>query len=128
MAMSRRVLARSVVDQLLSGTSAKTLMPQLAAYIVEQRLTAHTEEIIGDIAYELSRRGDVEVAVTTARPLTEELRALVMEFVRQSDRKATDITLIETVDESFIGGIVIETPDKRFDASVASSLKQLKTT
>ena len=101
------------------------MIPQLAAYIVDQKLVNHVEEIIQDIAYEISRRGVLDITVTTARPLTDDLRRLVKEFVSQQQQVDT-IEFTETVDESIVGGIVIETPDKRFDASVASRIKQLK--
>ncbi|MFZ2494154.1 MAG: F0F1 ATP synthase subunit delta [Candidatus Saccharimonadales bacterium] len=125
MAISRRVLARSIASKLIDGADAQVLIPQLAAYIVDQKLVNHVEEIIQDIAYEISRRGVLDITVTTARPLTDDLRRLVKEFVSQQQQVDT-IEFTETVDESIVGGIVIETPDKRFDASVASRIKQLK--
>ena len=125
MAISRRVLARSIASKLIDGADAQVLIPQLAAYIVDQKLVNHVEEIIQDIAYEISRRGVLDITVTTARPLTDDLRRLVKEFVSQQQQVDT-IEFTETVDESIVGGIVIETPNKRFDASVASRIKQLK--
>ena len=125
MAISRRVLARSIASKLIDGADAQVLIPQLAAYIVDQKLVNHVEEIIQDIAYEISRRGVLDITVTTARPLTDDLRRLGKEFGSQQQQVDT-IEFTETVDESIVGGIVIETPDKRFDASVASRIKQLK--
>ncbi len=127
MSMSRRVLARGVARELAAGVDIHVLAPQLAAYVIEEGMTKQLDELINDIVYECALRGDSQVVVTTARPLTEDLRTLVMNFVRTHESAST-ISLAEVVDSSLVGGIVIETPSRRFDASVASSLKQLKMT
>lgn len=127
MIISRRRIARSIAADLRGGADIHGIAPRLAAYMVEQRLTGQFDEIVRDIAYELARLGRLEATVTTARPLSDDLRELVRDYLRGHDKQA-DIVLNETVDESIIGGIIIETPSHQLDASVRSTLKQLKTT
>lgn len=127
MIVSRRVLARALAAQLLDGEPLAQLVPKLAAYLIDNRLTGQIDEVVGDIAYELSQNGVVEASVTTARPLTDELRAVVKQYIEQHET-APHIILNESIDPTLLGGIVVETPSSRLDASVATTLKKLKTT
>lgn len=125
MKLSRRVLARYIATELQSGKNRKEVVNLLAAYIVEHRLHGQLELILADIATNLATLGHVEATVTTARPLTDELRTELLDYVKRVEG-SSDITLNESVDPSLLGGVVIETPGKRFDASVATKLKRLR--
>jgi F-type H+-transporting ATPase subunit delta len=70
-----------------------------------------------------SARGIVDVTVKTAVPLTPELRARLIEAASRYTGKRAH--LIETVDPSLIGGMVVQVGDDKIDASVASRLKAL---
>ena len=66
-------------------------------------------------------RGRVEARVRTAVQLTRKLRARISEWV--GVHTGMEAELVETVDESLIGGMVIEIGDRKFDASVAARLR-----
>ncbi|HYU35431.1 MAG TPA: ATP synthase F1 subunit delta [Thermoanaerobaculia bacterium] len=69
------------------------------------------------------RRGQVDVFVRTAVPLTAELRARLSDSLAGfTGRKPT---LFEKVDPAVIGGMVVEVAGKKIDTSVASRLKDL---
>ncbi len=77
-------------------------------------------------AYRLAHEalhGRVEVHVTTAAPLTDELRAKLKDVVDEHTGK--EAVLVEAVDESLIGGLVVQIGDQKFDASVATKLTAL---
>jgi len=67
--------------------------------------------------------GHVQVFVSSATPLTDELRDKVREVANRQTGKQADI--VEEIDESLIGGLVLRIGDKKLDASVASRLKTL---
>lgn len=73
---------------------------------------------------ELDRlRKRVEVQVTSAVPLTDELRHRLAAAVEgQTGRKAR---LDERVDESLLGGMVVQIGDRKIDASVTTRLEGL---
>ena len=66
------------------------------------------------------------VYVTSAIPLTEEARDDIKAKLKASGEVEENIELITKVDESIIGGIIIEFGGKRYDASVAHQLDTLK--
>lgn len=123
MKVSRRVLARFVAEQLVAGN--KDVVAQLAAYVVEHKLQSQLELIIADIAANLSTLGHVDATVTVARPLDDQLRADIVAYVQRIE-DAKSVSLEEVVDPSLIGGVVIQTPNQRFDSSLATKLKRLR--
>lgn len=77
-------------------------------------------------AYALARKelhGRVQVQVRTAASLTDELRERLKDVAGEYTGKEAD--LVETIDESLIGGIVVQIGDQKFDTSVATRLKRL---
>ena len=66
----------------------------------------------------------VEVAqVTTAVPLTKELEKTILKRVQES--MDADVSLVNVVDPSIIGGFVLRVGDKEYDSRVAYRLEDL---
>ena len=70
-----------------------------------------------------ARRQIAEGVVTTAIPLRESIRSKLLEAT--SRRFGRQIRLVEVVDDSIVGGIVIRFGDEKIDASVAAELGKL---
>ena len=68
----------------------------------------------------------VSVTVTTAVPMDDDLRAKVRAKA-EADLKAP-VYLVERVDPSIIGGIMLEVRGKRYDASVRAQLANIRKT
>lgn len=125
MAVSRRALTLAIATRLHEGEPKEQVLKELAAYIVTYHLQKEVPRILGDIRLRLAELGTMSATVTTARPLDTALRTQVEHYVA-SLSGAESVELIEVVDPAIKGGIVIETPDKRYDASISSKLKQLR--
>lgn len=125
---SRRVLARTIAQKLVAEPArTRHWIEVLATYLVEHNRTHEAELIMHDVQHELyEQAGELLVEVTSARPLTEEIRTQLKEALTEQTR-AQRITLQETVDPSLIGGLVARTPDAELDASVRASLQRLAT-
>jgi len=65
------------------------------------------------------------VKLTTAVPVSEELKKTIMDKIR-ADKHLKSIELITAVDESLIGGFVLEVGDELVDGSIAFDLKNIK--
>jgi F-type H+-transporting ATPase subunit delta len=61
--------------------------------------------------------------VTTAVPLTDALKEKVLEKIKKETNK--NISLQNIVDESIIGGFILQIGDKQIDASVSGKLNSL---
>lgn len=123
---SRRNLARYTVDRLLAGESAPVVGKKLAAAIVDSGLSIEPEFLLGDIAWELERRGEMAVGkITSAHGLDDKIRAeLTSQLKKATGAKA--VLLEEDQDKSLIGGLRVETASRVWDFSVARKLAQLR--
>lgn len=125
MSVSRRVLARHIAQQLAAGANRGKLLQELAAYLVVHKQVAQLDMVIADIARNLADMGTVKATVTVAHPLSDELKQAVEAYVARIEHADT-VQINEVVEPTQLGGIVIETPRKRFDASVLAQLKRLR--
>ena len=100
---------------------------------VLETLTAMREDndldLVKDVAHQYKTLVDqddktVSVTVTTAVPMDDKLRGEVSAKM-EKDLKAP-IYLVERVDPSIIGGIVIEERGNRYDASVKAQLVNIR--
>lgn len=100
---------------------------------VLETLTAMREDndldLVKDVAHQYKTLVDqddktVSVTVTTAVPMDDKLRGEVHAKM-EKDLKAP-IYLVERVDPSIIGGIVIEERGNRYDASVKAQLVNIR--
>ena len=69
-------------------------------------------------------KGILAVRVITASPLTPELKTKIVGVIKQHSN--LDVKIKNIVDSSILGGFIIETDDKRFDASVKKQLEEIK--
>jgi F-type H+-transporting ATPase subunit delta len=69
------------------------------------------------------RSGRVEVFVQTAHPLNEALRNQLRDVA--SKRTGLVADLVERVDDSLIGGMVVQIADDKFDMSVSTQLARV---
>jgi F0F1-type ATP synthase delta subunit len=124
--VSRRSLASYAVDQIMAGRPATQIAKQLAASLASDGKTGEMEFLIGDINWELERRGELAIAkVTSATPLSRELAKELADQLRGAT-KSKQVLLDENIDKSVIGGMRIETSAKVWDATVSRKLSKLR--
>lgn len=121
MRITRRKLAAFMADKLASGAPADDVLQQAAAYLIETKQTHDVELLVRDVEDELMRRGIVVADVTAARPLSGEAKAAIARLL-----DAKDLHVRETVDASVLGGIKVEVPGKRYDATLRRRINLLK--
>ena len=123
--LSRRELARSIAAQLQAGADSHALMQSVAAYMIQHKMLAQTDMLMQDIADELQRlTGHVSAQVRAVYPLTENVQQALKEFV-VATTGARSVELAIEQDDSLVGGVVIRTSGREFDASVRRKLNQL---
>lgn len=115
----RRVLEELITRTRVSETSASFLRVLLH----NQRITElkYISERFGQVLDD--RRGVVATKVTTARPLTEDLKATLMETM--STVAGRKVRLSFSTDEAIIGGVVTQIGSTIFDGSVQGQLERL---
>lgn len=123
-AITRRAVARHVAEQLVDGDAVATIT-QLAAYLVATHKTKQVDRYIADIEVELAARGVVVADVTTARPLSDELRKNV-EALIATQTGGRHVALREHVDKGIIGGMIVRSAGTEYDRSIKRAVRALR--
>ncbi|MDO5734104.1 MAG: ATP synthase F1 subunit delta [Eubacteriales bacterium] len=95
--------------------------------LVDNGRIARLPEIAADfktLAY--SELGLLEVEVTSASPLSEEQKGRLIESLSRKTKQK--INLIETLDPSIIGGLIVAYGGQRLDGSLKTSLEHFRQT
>jgi len=69
-------------------------------------------------------KGIVDVIITSAETLDAKTKATILEKVKSTVNG--ELSVVEKIDDSIIGGFIVNVEDKQIDASVASQLTNLK--
>lgn len=93
--------------------------------LCEKRMVHHIDECVREYERLYNEDNNIKVVnVTTAKPMKEEI---VNKLITKLEEKTGgNIVLKRRVDESCIGGIIIEMDGKQIDSSVKSGLGQIK--
>ena len=121
--LNRSKVADYTAQQLLdTSTNRAELVTQVAAWLKDAKSTRQMNYLVQDIATKLAEANYVFVVITTARPLNDESRTTILTFLRQQYDDTTQFEIVERIDTSLIGGVLIDTPKGSLDASVKSKL------
>lgn len=124
MKYSRTDIAKAFVKQ-ADKHGVKKATQETAALILEQGLHGQIDQIIDDIAEQYAKqKGIVEAQVTTAFPLTKDLKAALTEKIKKRTN-AQKVTIHEIVDPSLLGGVIVTAPDMELDLSLKTKLAKL---
>ena len=124
--ISRRSLARYAADQLLGGSSAKSVAKHLAAALINSRSEKAASLLLDDINYELQSRGHLSSAMlTSARPFSASSKKQITSLVKKL-AQVRQVVLAEQIDKSVIGGVRIQTAEGTWDKTVTAELSRLK--
>lgn len=124
--ISRRLVVNSLIDMLEAGRSEKEVAETLAAYLIENRQTRDLKLYLRDLELATENRFDLTtVYVASARKLTPKTRKEVEQLVKTA-RNVKNVEMVESIDESLVGGIVVKTADAELDGSVRTKLRKLR--
>lgn len=117
----------SVIKAVLQGKGVEELTSSFIALLVNKGRELNLPEIAKAFIEQYNVLKHIRtVKITTAAPLQESARQAIVQKVVGALPHET-INLKVMVDESLIGGFVLETEDKLYDASVKKALNDIKT-
>lgn len=124
--ISRRRLARELVRLIAQAPTRRAeLLKQAAAYLVVTKRAKQAHLLLSDIAAELLRaQGHLAAEARTAFRLEPATRQQII-TVLQKATGAKTIELTETLAPELLGGVVVRTPGRELDTSVALQLKRI---
>lgn len=97
---------------------------ELLAILIEDRAVRVLPQLARQVLREADRiEGVARVRVTSAEPLTDELRRKLRESLGRDGR---NVFLEETVDPAIVGGFILREEDRLLDLSVQASLRAME--
>lgn len=122
--LPRRKIAAYFADQLQKGHN---VTQQLAAYLVDERRVREAALIVRDIEVAMADRGVLLADVSSSRSLARDTEKAIAQFLKKKT-DARDVRLRTHIDTDLLGGVLIETPSDRLDATLRHRLNQLTAT
>lgn len=123
---TRRQLATVIFDLYRRGYNRSKLSQAVAAYLIRENRTGELASLLRDLAALEQQSGRLEVVVSSATPLSDSVSAEIKRLMQRLYHTHTRVLLHKTVDATMLGGLLLETADKRLDLTIRSALQQLK--
>lgn len=120
--LSRRKIAVILADELIAGRN--DIVQKLAAYLIETKRTRELSLYVRDIESALSERGVLLADVSSCHELDSATQQTIVEYLSKIN-DTRNVHLRMTIDNDLLGGVKIETPDKRLDATLRHRINQL---
>jgi ATP synthase F1 delta subunit len=124
--VTRSVLVRNILT-LLDGNSSRKVSGVIAEFLLKNGRTNELQSILRDVS--LARREShniVEVTAVSASPLLARHESEIRKNIKKLYPDARKVIINSKIDESLIGGIKLEFPDRQLDMSVESRITKLR--
>ncbi|HET9850570.1 MAG TPA: F0F1 ATP synthase subunit delta [Candidatus Saccharimonadales bacterium] len=115
-----------VLSKLSGELPTKKFVAETASYLLSERRTGELESLARDFVNLRADDGVVEVTAVSAHRLTETALSEVEAKIKQIYPSATRVIINQRIDETQIGGVRLELPDKLLDLSVRGKINQFK--
>jgi len=118
---------KNAVLKVLFGSSMDVLTMSYLTLLVNKGREQYLPEIAAEFSVQYKvMQGITSVKVTTAAPMSDALMADLKARLLASGVTSPNLDIETMVDPKLIGGFILEFDSKRYDASVANKLAELK--
>jgi len=126
MKVSRSVVADVVAKRSLQLKPTKRLSKEVAAYLLSERRTNELAPLLRDVQQAWAEAGRVDITAISSHPLSAGVRRNITARVRKLYPQAKQVTIIEELDPSILGGVRLELADQQLDLSIETKLNTFK--
>ena len=112
-----------LIEKAFRGKASDLLVDTLQVLRRKERLGLLRDLAAAFEAAWMEKKGRIEAHVTSAVPLSPEIRAELAKVLSNLTRK--EAQLVEKVDPDILGGLVVRVGDRKFDDSVSRELERL---
>ncbi len=110
---------------LVPNVSIAQLSQEVAAYLLDNKLTAQLDSILRDISMYRYKVGILDVKVISAYQLSSDNLSNIRELINQYFDKIKSIVIEPIIDTNIIGGVKLEFPAQSLDLTVKAKLDRL---
>ena len=119
-------LSRGQLADFVLGNRGKEAVQQVAGYLVAIGRSKEVDLVLREIESRLEKNGRTVARVTSARKLQADEQKNVIQMLKSRDSKIKSVEVINEVDPSVLGGVVVRTPGEEVDVSIRSRLNRMK--
>lgn len=124
--VQRSVVVNNIVN-LLEGHSPRKVSKVVAEFLLKNGRTRELQSILRDVSLaRAERKHVVEVTAVSATPILAKHESEIKKDVKKLHPDGKKVVVNNRIDESLIGGIKLEFPDKQLDVSVESRITKLR--
>jgi len=126
MKVSRLKIAEVIGKRTLGVYEPKKLAREIAAYLLSDGRVDELDSLIRDIIAYRASQGILEVRLTSAHQLSNQLKTEVKRLVRSYKPATKTVILSEITDKQLIGGIKLGLANLQLDLSLRAKLNRFK--
>lgn len=126
MIKSRQDLSEYIGERTLNITDREKLVNEIAAYLLEENLTADLDSIMRDVMQYRLKHGIVEVVVISAHTLSQTDLDDIYNVLKSEYPSAKSYTVDQQIDSNVVGGVKLEFPGSQLDLTIFSRLNLFK--
>lgn len=119
----RSSVKKTVLNEVFKNTS--TITGNLVTTLITNKRISLLEEVASKYNQLYDTLNGIQIAkVTTAVPLTDDLKAKVLAKVKELTGK--EVEIVNLIDENILGGFILRVGDIQYNASISNKLNNLK--
>ena len=119
----RPSVKKTVLNEVFKNTS--TITGNLVTTLITNKRIALLEQVASKYNQLYDTLNGIQIAkVTTAVPLTDDLKTKVLAKVKELTGK--EVEVVNLIDENILGGFILRVGDIQYNASIANKLNKLK--
>ena len=106
--------------------SVDKLAVNIAAYLLEEHRVGELDSLVREIQQDWADSGYVDVIARVARPINDRLTNDLATPFKRLYPSAKQVKVTPVIDQSVVGGAVLELGQQRLDLSIARRLNRFK--
>ena len=119
-------LSRKQLAEYLLENPTKVAMSQVAGYLVSEGRSKEVELVVREVESQLHGRGRTVARVSSARKLDAEEQKNVIKMLKAQNNSVESVEIINEIDPSLLGGVIVRTPETEVDVSIRGRLMRMK--
>src|SRR4051794_16047434 len=110
MKAQRAKIAGTIAENTLKKGASKKYAKEVAAYLLENRLTGDLDSILREVQADWAKAGYLEVVAASAHPLTAAIRADITKRAKSLYPSIQKVIITEVIDREVIGSVRLSLP------------------
>ncbi len=120
-----KLTRRQLADYIL-GHRGKEAIQQVAGYLISNGRSKEVDLVIREVESQLLHQGRAVAHVESARKLEADEQKNVIKMLKSQSSDIQSVEIINEIDPSLLGGVVVRTPEQEVDLSIRSRLNRMK--